>query len=81
MAIRRIFLSLSLLAVIVGFGGYAFAGQPRYFALVGFIALIASGLLFAFGGASGPPVADDLRRAGDSDYHPISQGPMQRGPS
>jgi hypothetical protein len=79
--IRRGFLTLSLLTVIVGFGGYAFAGQPRYFALAGFIAVVAGGVVLAFGGASAPQVADDLRRAEDHEYHPISEGPMERGPS
>jgi hypothetical protein len=79
--IRRGFQALALLMVGVGFGGYAFAGQPRYFAVAGFVAVVVGGALFAFGGPADPPVADDLRRAGDHEYHPISQGPMERGPS
>lgn len=79
--IRRVLLMLSLLVVLVGLGGYAFAGQPRYFAIAGFVGVIAGGVLFAFGGPADPPVADDLRRADDHEYHPISKGPMERGPN
>jgi hypothetical protein len=79
--IRRVLLALALLVIVVGFGGYVLAGQPRYFALAGFIAVIVGGVLFAFGGPADPQVADDLRRADDHEFHPISQGPMERGPS
>jgi hypothetical protein len=79
--VRRTLLIFAFLAVVVGFGGYAFAGQPRYFAVAGFVAVILGGVLFALSGPSDPPVADDLRRADDHEYHPISQGPMERGPS
>lgn len=79
--IRRVLQSLALLVVVVGFGGYALAGQPRYFAVAGFVAVVVGGVLFAFGGPGDPQVAEDLRRAGDEEYHPISQGPMERGPS
>jgi hypothetical protein len=79
--VRRFLLTLALLVVIAGFAGYVFAGAPRYFALAGFAAVIVAAVLFAFGGPADPPVADDLRRAGDHEYHPISQGPMERGPS
>lgn len=79
--VRRILLTLILLAVIVGFGGYAFAGQPRYFAVGAFVTVILGCVLFAFSTPADPPVADDLRRADDHEYHPLSQGPMERGPS
>jgi hypothetical protein len=79
--IRRVLLILALLVLVVGFGGHAFAGQPRYFAVAGFVAVVVGGVLFAFGGPADSPVAEDLRRAGDEEYHPISQGPMERGPS
>jgi hypothetical protein len=75
--VRRILLILVLLVIVVGFGGYAFLGQPRYVA----VAVILGGVLFAFGGPADPQVADDLRRSDDHEYHPISEGPMERGPS
>jgi hypothetical protein len=71
---------IALVAVAVGFIGWALGGPP-IFGFGGFLAFLASLVLYAYRGSGEDRTADDLRRADRPEKHQSHEGPGPFGPS
>lgn len=72
---RAVVVTLCVVGIVAGIGGYFVAGHLPILGAIGFLSLVGMIVVFALGPDSSWSQADDLRRADEHEEHPMPEGP------